>query len=201
MGVTQLKGYGNKSFCWLTVDSGLFWTFTGPIIVVVVGNIVNLLIILKFGVCGISAMAKKSDLEKIKTGAMSVGVLTPIFGITWLIGVFAVNDATSVFQWLFVILNSLQGLMIFIVMCPLDRKVRTAFNEKRRRLFYVESSTSEENTKHEKTNNKITWMQMRSTFATRGNSSKDSPRTETSGGGLSAAYVSGGTTCEVEIRY
>ncbi|KAH3737062.1 hypothetical protein DPMN_043638 [Dreissena polymorpha] len=168
MGVTRLKGYGNESFCWLTVDSGLFWAFAGPIIVVVVGNIVNLVIILKFGVFGISAMAKKSDLEKIKAGARSVGVLTPMFGITWLIGVFAVNDTTSVFQWLFVILNSLQGLMIFIVKCPLDKK--------------------------------ITWMQMRSRWARRGNSSKDSPRAETSGGDLSAAYVSDGTTCEVEMR-
>ncbi|KAH3737472.1 hypothetical protein DPMN_044065 [Dreissena polymorpha] len=43
-----------------------------------------------------------------RAGARSVGVLTPMFGITWLIGVFAVNDTTSVFQWLFVILNSLQ---------------------------------------------------------------------------------------------
>ncbi|KAH3737428.1 hypothetical protein DPMN_044021 [Dreissena polymorpha] len=122
-----------------------------------------------------------------RAGARSVGVLTPMFGITWLIGVFAVNDTTSVFQWLFVILNSLQ--------------VQDAFNEKRRRLFYVESSTSEENTKNKKTNYKITWMQMRSRWARRGNSSKESPRAETSGGDLSAAYVSDGTTCEVEMRY
>ncbi|XP_052242764.1 adhesion G protein-coupled receptor L3-like isoform X2 [Dreissena polymorpha] len=148
MGVTQLKGYGNESFCWLTVDGGLYWAFAGPIILVVVGNIVNLGIILKFGVFGISAMAKKSDLEKIKTGARSVGVLTPMFGITWLIGVFAVNDATLVFQWLFVILNSLQGLMIFIVKCPLDKKVQDAFKEKRRRFFSVESSASGEHAKH-----------------------------------------------------
>ncbi|XP_052240283.1 adhesion G-protein coupled receptor D1-like [Dreissena polymorpha] len=136
-----------------------------------------------------------------RAGARSVGVLTPMFGITWLIGVFAVNDTTSVFQWLFVILNSLQGLMIFIVKCQLDKKVQDAFNEKRRRLFYVESSTSEENTKNKKTNYKITWMQMRSRWARRGNSSKESPRAETSGGDLSAAYVSDGTTCEVEMRY
>ena len=32
----------------------------------------------------------------------------PILGSTWIIGVFAVNEHTELFAWIFTILNSLQ---------------------------------------------------------------------------------------------
>jgi len=32
----------------------------------------------------------------------------PLLGVTWIIGIFAVNDDTVVFAWIFTILNSLQ---------------------------------------------------------------------------------------------
>ena len=35
-------------------------------------------------------------------------ILLPLLGITWVIGLFAVNQETSFFAWLFVILNTFQ---------------------------------------------------------------------------------------------
>ena len=35
-------------------------------------------------------------------------VLLPILGITWILGIFAVDENTTVFAWLFVVVNSLQ---------------------------------------------------------------------------------------------
>ena len=35
-------------------------------------------------------------------------VLLPVLGVTWVLGVFAVNSNTTVFAWLFTIFNSLQ---------------------------------------------------------------------------------------------
>ena len=35
-------------------------------------------------------------------------VLLPLLGLTWIIGIFAVNNNTQVFAWIFAILNSLQ---------------------------------------------------------------------------------------------
>ena len=32
----------------------------------------------------------------------------PILGVTWIIGLFAVNEHTIVFAWIFAVLNSLQ---------------------------------------------------------------------------------------------
>ena len=34
--------------------------------------------------------------------------LLPLLGVTWIFGIFAVNDDTVVFAWIFTILNSLQ---------------------------------------------------------------------------------------------
>ena len=39
---------------------------------------------------------------------MAILVLLPILGITWIVGIFAVDENTAVFAWLFVIFNSLQ---------------------------------------------------------------------------------------------
>ena len=38
----------------------------------------------------------------------AVIILLPLLGITWIIGILAVNNDTQVFAWIFAILNSLQ---------------------------------------------------------------------------------------------
>jgi len=38
----------------------------------------------------------------------AVIVLLPLLGITWIIGILAVNEDTQAFAWIFAILNSLQ---------------------------------------------------------------------------------------------
>ena len=38
----------------------------------------------------------------------AVIVLLPLLGVTWIIGILAVNENTQVFAWIFAILNSLQ---------------------------------------------------------------------------------------------
>ena len=35
-------------------------------------------------------------------------ILLPLLGVTWVVGIFAVSENTTVFAWLFTILNSLQ---------------------------------------------------------------------------------------------
>ncbi|XP_033119952.1 CD97 antigen-like [Anneissia japonica] len=48
---------------------------------------------------------------------MRIGVtITAVFGLTWLIGFFSIGDASEVMLWIFCILNSFQGLLIFVFM-------------------------------------------------------------------------------------
>ncbi|KAH3727045.1 adhesion G protein-coupled receptor L2-like isoform X1 [Dreissena polymorpha] len=125
MGATQLDGYGNERFCWLTVESGLFWAFAGPVLAIVMANLIVLVLVLK-KLFGVSAMSKKTDAEKIKTGVRSVCILLPVLGLTWVFGIFAVNKDTLIFQYLFAICNSVQGFLIFLVQCVFDKKVSDA---------------------------------------------------------------------------
>ncbi|XP_052212919.1 adhesion G-protein coupled receptor D1-like [Dreissena polymorpha] len=128
MGATQLDGYGNERFCWLTVESGLFWAFAGPVLAIVMANLIILVLVLK-KLFGVSAMSKKTDAEKIKAGVRSVFILLPVLGLTWVLGIFAVNKDTLVFQYLFAIFNSVQGFLIFLVQCVFDKKVRDALRQ------------------------------------------------------------------------
>lgn len=40
-------------------------------------------------------------------------VLQPLLGLTWLFGLFAINENTTVFAWLFTLSNSLQVMMYY----------------------------------------------------------------------------------------
>ena len=46
---------------------------------------------------------------------MSAVTIMPILGCTWVIGLFAINEDTEVFAWIFTILNSLQVHIIVLV--------------------------------------------------------------------------------------
>ena len=49
-------------------------------------------------------------------------ILTPLLGSTWIFG-FLSNGDSIVFQYLFVILTSLQGFFIFMMYCVLNKEV------------------------------------------------------------------------------
>ena len=42
-------------------------------------------------------------------------ILLPLLGITWVFGILAVNQESSVFAWIFTVLNSLQVRTIFLL--------------------------------------------------------------------------------------
>ena len=43
-----------------------------------------------------------------RTAIISAATLMPLLGVTWIIGMLAVNEHTVVFAWIFAVLNSLQ---------------------------------------------------------------------------------------------
>ncbi len=47
-----------------------------------------------------------------------------MFGLSWLFGALTIAEASIVFQWLFVIFNSLQGFFLFIFFCVIGKDAR-----------------------------------------------------------------------------
>ena len=75
---------------------------------------------------GTRHMQNKTQIEKVKAGIKASAVILPLLGITWLFGLLAFNSATIAFKYIFAIANSLQGFMIFIFHCLLNKQVRTS---------------------------------------------------------------------------
>ncbi|XP_048239944.1 adhesion G protein-coupled receptor B1-like isoform X2 [Haliotis rufescens] len=122
LGVTRLEGYGNDQFCWLTVTDGVLYAFVGPALFVILANVVIIAIIFRV-MFSTRMMINKRKKEKIAITVRSLCVLMPVLGVTWVFGVLAINEETVVFQYLFGIFNSLQGFLIFIMHCGLNREI------------------------------------------------------------------------------
>ncbi|XP_070535786.1 uncharacterized protein [Ptychodera flava] len=121
--------YGNQDYCWLSMTDGMPAAFIVPAMLVVVINIIVLIMVLR-AFMGVKTNAKKSDTEKIRAGLRAAVILVPLLGLTWLFGLFAVNEAAVYFQYLFSIANSLQGFFIFLFHCFLNEEVRSAYHKR-----------------------------------------------------------------------
>ena len=72
---------------------------------------------------GTRAVQNKDRIDKLRTGVRASAVILPLLGITWVFGLLSFNSATLVFKYIFAIMNSLQGLMVFIFHCLLNKQV------------------------------------------------------------------------------
>ncbi|KAK7107190.1 hypothetical protein V1264_015148 [Littorina saxatilis] len=147
MGVTKMEGYGGTDFCWLSLEGGLLWAFVGPALAALVANFVFVALVIR-ALLSAHVMTTKDERQKAKSVVKAICVMTPILGLSWIFGVMSVNDDTVVFQVLFVIFNSLQGLMIFILHCLLSKQIREAMQHKRRRQQAQNRSTDDSTSKY-----------------------------------------------------
>ncbi|XP_077082757.1 adhesion G protein-coupled receptor D2 isoform X2 [Siphateles boraxobius] len=112
--------YSAEGHCWLSVQNGVIWGFAGPVIFIVM---VNIMILTRVVLITIATAKRRSLMmnnspeeqvsEQIRAAVKSVLVLLPILGLTWLCGVLV--PFSVVIAYVFSILNSLQGLFIFLI--------------------------------------------------------------------------------------
>ncbi|XP_058547507.1 adhesion G-protein coupled receptor D1 isoform X3 [Neofelis nebulosa] len=116
-----MNSYGTNNNCWLSITSGAVWAFVAPALSIIVVN-VGILVAVTRVISQISADNYKihGDPSAFKLTAKAVAVLLPILGTSWVFGVLAVNSQAVVFQYMFAVLNSLQGFFIFLFHCLLN---------------------------------------------------------------------------------
>lgn len=125
------KNYGTGKGCWLSIEDGLIWSFLGPVAFVIVINFIILLLVIRVVFRASSARGKDdSEYKHIVAALKGALFLLPLLGLTWTVGFMSVSEGTLVFQYLFVILNSLQGLFIFLFYCAMNKEVRTALSRR-----------------------------------------------------------------------
>ncbi|XP_020624311.1 adhesion G protein-coupled receptor E3-like isoform X2 [Orbicella faveolata] len=127
--------YGTLKHCWLSVSSGTIWSFIGPVSTIVSVNIIVLAFVLH-RLTKTRIFSKHSDWKKIRVTVRASLLMVPLLGLSWFFGLLAVNQDTIVFQYLFVGLNSLQGVFLFFSQCVVHEEVKAGFRNilRRRRI-------------------------------------------------------------------
>ncbi|MGH0118848.1 UNVERIFIED_CONTAM: hypothetical protein FKN15_001195 [Acipenser sinensis] len=121
--------YSADGHCWLSVKNGVIWGFAGPVIFIIM---VNILVLTRVVLITLSTAKRRAIMltvnsnpveqayDQIRAAVKAVLVLLPILGLTWLCGVLV--PFSIVMAYIFVLLNSLQvcgsPLSVFLFTSP-----------------------------------------------------------------------------------
>ncbi|XP_036981228.1 adhesion G protein-coupled receptor F5 isoform X2 [Acanthopagrus latus] len=129
--------YFSMETCWLVYTRlwvGSIHTFVLPVAIIVFINIFSMLVVIMKLVDRIKIAEASRDKEKTAalTVMRSVIFLTPVFGVTWIFGLAVMlldlTDGPVAFavNYIFTLLNGLQGLFILLTTCLGDKLTRDA---------------------------------------------------------------------------
>ncbi|XP_077205863.1 adhesion G-protein coupled receptor F3 [Paroedura picta] len=126
------QSYLNEAICWLSFHSKAIYTFSVPLLVTVIAIFLILFVaLLKFLRPSVLERPQGEEKKALLGMFKALLILTPVFGLTWGLGVFALtSDASQSIQFAFIILNSLQGFFVLLFACLMDKKVRGALRKR-----------------------------------------------------------------------
>ncbi|CAH1794342.1 unnamed protein product [Owenia fusiformis] len=119
------ESYISDVHCWLSDRFYLRLSFIIPALAVVLVNCVVLGFVIKTFL-SVKRNAEKNLVDKVRAGIRTSVVLLPVMGMTWVFGALAIQEGTVAFQYIFAILNTLQGFFIFLFHCMFNEEVRGA---------------------------------------------------------------------------
>ncbi|XP_071959946.1 adhesion G-protein coupled receptor G7-like [Antedon mediterranea] len=128
--IVDVDLYANKNYCFIPSGSLRKFGFILIIGVLMMFNYVVFTLVMRTLICRPkigNKVEKRDEVIKHLQNAFAVSVL---LGLTWVFGFLAIDaDSTSrdVFQWLFSLFNSLQGLFIFLFFCVRQKDIRDAW--------------------------------------------------------------------------
>nr|XP_023396211.1 adhesion G protein-coupled receptor E4-like isoform X3 [Loxodonta africana] len=153
------KNYGTDTHCWLKLDKVFVWSFMGPVAFIILINLVFYFIILWILKTKLSSL--NNELSTIQdTRVMTFKAIAQLFilGSSWSLGFFMVEavgeTAGLVIAYMFTIINVLQGVLLFVLHCLLNRQVRMEYKKWFRRIqkgVEMESTELSHSTAHTKT--------------------------------------------------
>ncbi|XP_065297125.1 latrophilin Cirl-like isoform X5 [Dermacentor albipictus] len=123
--------YGTPQHCWLRADNYFILSFIGPVVAILLANLVFLGIAV-YMMCRHSSLAssvknkEQSNMANLSVWIRSAAVLVVLLGLTWGFGLLYLNAESVVMAYLFTFLNSLQGLFIFVFHCLRNDKLPCA---------------------------------------------------------------------------
>ncbi|XP_041838104.1 adhesion G protein-coupled receptor E5 isoform X2 [Melanotaenia boesemani] len=126
--IIRPEGYGTPHHCWLSLDNGLIWSFFGPVCFIVILNVFFFIItVWKLAQKFASLNPDLSKLHKIKAFTVTAIAQMCILGLMWVFGAFLFQAGLPAVEYIFTILNSLQGALVFVMHCLLSKQVREEY--------------------------------------------------------------------------
>lgn len=139
--------YGTSKHCWLRTDNYFIWCFVGPVIAILLANLIFLSIALTTMCKHVQLTNKNKEQNKLSNLRYAInfliktliincfflyfrswlkGSLALVFllGLTWSFGLLYLSNETIAMAYLFTLTNSFQGMFIFIFHCLMNEKVR-----------------------------------------------------------------------------
>ena len=114
--------HSTAAFCFLSYSNGLIWSFIGPILVLLCLNLIALIMAcIKIVVIAKNGDKRRnvSNWEVAKQSVINSSFLFPVLGAPWILLPISllVNSfaSTTVFEWIFIILNSPSGILFFVL--------------------------------------------------------------------------------------
>ncbi|XP_045048542.2 adhesion G protein-coupled receptor E2 isoform X2 [Desmodus rotundus] len=116
--------YGTPARCWLHTQQGFVWTFLGPVCIIISINLAFFLMTIWILKSKLSLLnSDVSTLQNTRTLTFKAMAQLFILGCTWCLGILQLDPAAHAMAYLFTIINSLQGVFIFLVYCLLSKQV------------------------------------------------------------------------------
>ncbi|CAH3150594.1 unnamed protein product, partial [Pocillopora meandrina] len=112
--------------CWMSSSNNIIWIFVSFVGLIAIINIMILVRVIKELTA--NQQVNESQTEQIRLGVRACVVLAPLLGVTWLIGFLV--PLHIAFSYIFVILNSTQGLFIFFFHCLGNSEIRGRFKRR-----------------------------------------------------------------------
>ncbi|XP_066516568.1 adhesion G protein-coupled receptor E5-like isoform X2 [Hoplias malabaricus] len=123
------SGYGTTRHCWLSLENGFIWSFFAPVcLIVVLNSFFFIITVWKLAAKFSSLNPDLSKLKKLKGFLVTAVAQLCVLGGMWVFGCF-MFQGNVVILYIFTLLNSLQGALIFIMHCLMRKSVREEYSK------------------------------------------------------------------------
>ncbi|XP_070568359.1 adhesion G-protein coupled receptor G2-like [Ptychodera flava] len=125
----DLNNYGyNNTICWLS-RYPFYGAFLAPLCLVLIFNSIIYCLVV-YQICGLNSKAMTANERYSYLAQLRAAIgLMVLLGLTWVFAFFAVGQASLLFNYLFAIFNSLQGLFIFVFHCAMKAEVKAGWKK------------------------------------------------------------------------
>ncbi|CAH3164057.1 unnamed protein product, partial [Pocillopora meandrina] len=132
-GKEGLQSYTSDKYCWLSSTNNLTWIFAAFVAFIEVLNILILVRVIKEITNLVQPIAEDNHFQQIRLGIKACLVIIPLLGVTWLFGL--LSPVHKAFAYIFTILNSTQGFLIFALHSMRNTQIKERFKRKMNIVF------------------------------------------------------------------